>query len=80
MCSRPQFTHLTYMGGTRHCGPMTIIFGSVIKSWNIGLNIKVGVNRTFHVLKSSRPQYTDLTYMGGIGACGPMRILFDSVI
>ena len=30
MCSRPQFTDLTYMGGTRSCGPMTIIFGSII--------------------------------------------------
>ena len=32
MCSRPQFTVLTYMGymgGTGPCGPMTIFFGSV---------------------------------------------------
>ena len=47
MCSRPQFSHLTYMGGTRPCGPMTIIFGSVIKS----LHIKFGANRSFLVPK-----------------------------
>ena len=47
MCSRPQFTDLTYMGGTGLCGPMTIIFGSVIKS----LHIKFGSNRSFHVPK-----------------------------
>ena len=32
MCSRPQFTDFTYMGGTRPWGPMTIIFGSIFKS------------------------------------------------
>ena len=47
MCSRPQFTDLTYIGGTGPCGPMTIIFGSVIKS----LHIKFGANRSFHVPK-----------------------------
>ena len=47
MYSRPQFTDLTYMGGTGPCGPMTIIFGSVIKS----LHIKFGANRSFHVAK-----------------------------
>ena len=47
MCSRPQFTDLTYMGGTGPYGPMTIIFGSVIKS----LHIKFGANRSFHVPK-----------------------------
>ena len=31
MCSRPQFTDLTYMGGTGSSGPMAIIFGSVIR-------------------------------------------------
>ena len=49
---RPQFTDLTYMGGTGPCGPMTIIFGSVSKSWYTSLNIKFGVNRTFDVLKA----------------------------
>ena len=52
MCSRPQFTDLTYMGGTGPCGPMTIIFGSVIKSWYRSLKIQFGVNRTFYVLKT----------------------------
>ena len=61
MCSRAQFTDVTYMGGTRACGPMTIIFGNVIYSYNTSLNIKFGVNRTFHVLKTP---VTDLTYMG----------------
>ena len=53
MCSRPQFTDLTYMGGTGPCGLKTIIFGNVIKSQYISLNIKFGVNRTFHVLKTT---------------------------
>ena len=53
MCSRPQFTDLTYMGGTGPCTPMTIIFGSVIQSQYASLNIKLGVNRTFHVLKTT---------------------------
>ena len=48
MCSRPQFTDLTYMGGTGPCGPMTIVFESIIKSTS--LKIKFGVNWTFHVL------------------------------
>ena len=52
MCSRPQFTDLTYMGGIGPCGPITIIFGIVIQSQYISLNIKFGVNRTFHVLKT----------------------------
>ena len=53
MYSRQQFADLTYMGDTRPCGPMTIIFGSIIKSQNTTLNIKFGVNRMFHVLKTS---------------------------
>ena len=56
MCSRPQFTELTYLGGTGPCGPMTIVFCSVIKSQYISLNIKYGVNRT-------PPQFTDLRDM-----------------
>ena len=35
------------MGGTGPCGPMTIIFGSVIRS----LHIKFGAKRSFHVPK-----------------------------
>ena len=52
MFLRPQFTDLTYMGGTGPCGPMTMIFGSFIKSWYRSLNSHFGVNRTFHVLKT----------------------------
>ena len=52
MYSRPQFTDLTYMGGTAPSGPMTIVFGGITKSYYISLNIKFGVNRTFHVLKT----------------------------
>ena len=51
MCSRPQFTGLTYMGGTGPYGPMTIVFGGIIQSQYTSLYIKFGVNRTFHVLK-----------------------------
>ena len=32
-----------YMGGTGPCGPMRLIFSSVIKSWYISLNVKFGV-------------------------------------
>ena len=35
MCTRAQYTDLTYMGATVSCRPMKIIFGSVIKSWYI---------------------------------------------
>ena len=77
MCSRPQFTDLTHMGGIRPCEPMTIIFGSVIQSQCTSLNIKFGVNRMFHVLK---PQFTDLTYMGGTRFCGPIQPLFNQLM
>ena len=40
------------MGGTGPCGPMTIISDGITKSWYTSLNIKFGVNRTFHVLKT----------------------------
>ena len=43
---------LTYMGGTGPCGQMTIIFGRVIYSSYKSLNVKFGVNRMFHVLKT----------------------------
>ena len=52
MYSRPQFIDLTYMGGTGPCEPITIISGSAIWSQYTSLNIKFGVNRTFHVLKT----------------------------
>ena len=52
MCQRPHFTALTTRGGTEPCRPMKIIFGGVIKSWYISLNIKFSANRTFHVLKT----------------------------
>ena len=77
MCSRHQFTNLTYMGGTGLCLPMTISFGSVIKSYYTSLNIKFSVNRTIHVLKTP---VNDLTYMGGTGPCGPMMIVFSAII
>ena len=77
MYSTPQFTDLTYMRGTRTCRPMTIIFGSVIQSQHTSLHINVGVNRTFHVLKTP---VTDLTYVGGTAPCAPMTIIFGSVI
>ena len=56
---------------------MRIIFGSVIQSWYNSLNIKFGVNRMFHVLKTP---VTDLTYMGGTRSCAPMTISFGRVI
>ena len=52
MWSRPQYTDLTYMRGTRPCAPMTITFSSVIQSYYISQTIKFSVNRTFHVLKT----------------------------
>ena len=52
MCSRLQFTDLTYIGGTRPCESMTIIFASVIWSQLTSLTIKFGVNRAFDVLKT----------------------------
>ena len=51
MWSRPQYTDLTYMRGTRPCRPMRIIIGFVIWSCYLSLNVKIGVNRTFHELK-----------------------------
>ena len=77
MCSRPQFTNVTYMGGTELCLPMTIIIDSVIYSQYTRPNIKFGVNRTLHLLKTP---VTDLTYMGGTGPYGPMTIIFCCVI
>ena len=52
MCPRPQFPDLTYMGGTGPCVPLSILFGSVIKSRYISLNIAFGVNRLLDGLKT----------------------------
>ena len=49
MCSRPQYTELTYMQGTGSCKPMSVIFDNVILSWYRSLNIRFGTNRTFYV-------------------------------
>ena len=77
MCARPQFTDLNYTGATGPCGPMTIIFGSVIWSQYIILNIKFGVNRTFHVRKT--PVYR-FDLCGSQRPCGPMTIIFGIVL
>ena len=77
MCSRTQFTDLTYMGGSGPCGPITIIFGSVIQSWHTRLNINYGVNRKFHVLKN--PVYRFDLYWR-YEPCGPMTIILGSII
>ena len=61
MCSRPEFTDLTYMGGTRACAQDPSLWGvqsPMDRFWLCylelvyNLNIKFGVNRTFHVLKT----------------------------
>ena len=41
------------MGSTGSCGPISIIFISVIYSQYKSLNIKFGENRTFHVLNTA---------------------------
>ena len=40
------------------------------------LNIKFGVNRMFHVLKTP----TTMTTMAGTGLCESMRIIFGSIV
>ena len=77
MCSRPQFTDLTYMGGTGQCGPMTINFETVIKSYYTSLNINFGVNGTFHVLKTTRYRF-DLH--GGYQTLWTVDDIFGSII
>ena len=52
MCSRPQYTDLTYMGGTGPCDSIKIIFGYHVNSQHIILNIKFGVYGMFHVVKT----------------------------
>ena len=52
MWPRPQYTDLTYMGGTGSSEPMRIIFDTVIKGGCTSLNIKFDANRTFHAPKS----------------------------
>ena len=55
------FIYLIYMGGTGRCDSIKIIFGYHVNSFHIILNIKFGVNRMFHVLKT--PVYRfDLRY------------------
>ena len=51
MCSRPKYVDLTTVEGT--CEPLRMIFSSVTLSWYTILNIKFGVNRMFHVLKTT---------------------------
>ena len=46
---------LPYIEGTGPCGPIKIIFGDHIYSQHTILNIKFGVNRMFHDLKT--PEY-----------------------
>ena len=70
MWSRPQYTDLTYMGGTGSGGLMRILFSSVIKSWYTSLNIKFGANQTFHVPKI-------LVY--GFGLYGRYQILWIEI-
>ena len=40
------------MGGTGPCGPMKIIFSSLIQVWCTSLNVKFGTNRTFYQPKT----------------------------
>ena len=51
--TRPQYIDVTYMGGTASCGPMSIIFDSVIKSLYISIKIKFGAHRTIYVSKTA---------------------------
>ena len=44
--------YLIYMGGTGSCDSIKIIFGYHLNSQHIILNIKFGVNRMFHVVKT----------------------------
>ena len=74
MCSKPQFTDLTYIGATRSCGSTLPIFYTNQRMGNISLDAAIGC------CMCSRPQFTDLTYMGGTGSGGPMRIIFGGVI
>ena len=46
------FLYLIYMGGTGPCNSIKIIFGYHVNSKHIILNIKFGVNRMFHVVKT----------------------------
>ena len=52
MCPRLQYTDLTYMGGNGSYAPMRIIFGSIVESWYINLNIKFDANWTLRVVKT----------------------------
>ena len=79
MCCRPQYTDLIYMGDTGPCGQLRIIFGSIIKSWHTSLNIKFGVNRMFHVLKT-HVSFIYFIYMRGTGPCSPMSAIVVMVM
>ena len=74
MSSRSQYADLTTIGATGPCGPMRLIFGSVITQAYV-LNLE-----RFGRSMCPRPQHTYLTYMGGTGTCRAMRIIFGSVI
>ena len=54
---KTQYTDLACMGNTGFGELMRIIFGSVIKSWYTSLNIKFGVNQTFHLVKTPVYQF-----------------------
>ena len=73
MWSRPQYTDLTYMGGTEPCDTIQVIFDNHVFSKHTILNIKFGVNRKFHVVKT--PVYRFDLYMEGTGPCGAMTII-----
>ena len=73
MCPRPQYTDLTYMGGTGPYGPMRIIFVVLFRVGKQILNF-VGIERSM----CPRPQNTDLTYMGGTGFCESSKIIFGN--
>ena len=47
------FIYLIYMGGTGPCDLIKIIFGYHFNNQHIILNIKFGVNRMFHVVKTT---------------------------
>ena len=46
------FIYFSYMGGTEPCDSFKIIFGNHVYSQHTIVNIKFGVNRMFHVVKT----------------------------
>ena len=77
MCSRPQYSDLTYMGGTRSCGPLKIILAVLFR---VGIQAQILNLVRIALFMWPRSLYTDLVNMGGARSCGPMRIIFGSVI